>query len=43
MNLEYHAAAPIDYGLKVGDIVALSTSHPFTTFDKMAFDLEDRR
>jgi hypothetical protein len=25
---------PIDDGLKVGDIVALSPSHPFTTFEK---------
>jgi hypothetical protein len=34
MNLQWHAAASIDHGLKVIDIVALMPSHPFTNFDK---------
>jgi hypothetical protein len=34
---------PIDHGLKVRDIVALSPSHPFTTFDKwrLIWELDD--
>jgi len=34
---------PIDHGLKVGDIVALSPSHPFTTFDKwrLIWEIDD--
>jgi hypothetical protein len=33
-NLQLHAAASIDHGLKVVEIVALRPSHPFTNFDK---------
>jgi D-serine dehydratase len=39
----HHRERPNHHGLKVGDIVALSPSHPFTSFDKwrLIWEIDD--